>query len=188
MGQKRPHSDLGLPPGRELGPVARDRGIEFDLPTLDENQDAKCRNRLANGEDVHEGVTLPRSGPSAVHPSAPDVDDELSVEDDRHRGAELAAFEEIAHQRIPHGHEAPVTVAVDLWNARHAAIVTAASPRFRRLYKASTVQDRWLARSTAARQSVVLPMPGTPRIERAIAPIRTASRNWSTSASSSTRP
>ena len=90
----------------ELGPVARDRGVELEEPSVQEQKQANGHETLRPREDDLERVLLPAPARVTVGGPTPEVDDELAVTHDREGSAELAAVGEIAFELLPHRLEA----------------------------------------------------------------------------------
>ena len=114
--------------GGELGPVARHRRVEVDLPALHEHQHAErppspCRPRRRPPacRACHGRVRA-----SSIHP--PQRSTTGRPVDGCHRRAELAALAEVARERLAHRREALVAGALDLGAAR---TVTASRSRSR---------------------------------------------------------
>jgi hypothetical protein len=105
--------DLGLPGLGELGPVARDGGIEIEATLLDEAVGADRRQALGRRVGVDEGVALPFAGAGGVGEAAPEIDDELALERERDRRADLLLRFEALREDVADGLEAGIAVAVD---------------------------------------------------------------------------
>ncbi len=82
MGEQVSYEDAVLAVGRELGPVAGDRGVEVEQAAVDQDQCREIGHGLADRPDRGEGVLLPRDRPVPVEPAVPDVDEDLAVLDD----------------------------------------------------------------------------------------------------------
>src|SRR2546425_615824 len=73
----------------ELGPVASDGRVEIEQAGLDEPKRANGGDSLADGVEVDDRVSLPRSGPRGVGVACPQVDDSVPVDVDGKGSAHL---------------------------------------------------------------------------------------------------
>src|SRR5205807_2604966 len=113
-----PDGQVLLVRGPELGPVAGDRVVDLQQPLVDEPVGAEGRHRLADGEDVDQGVTLPGAGLGGVGVPSPEIDDDGPVDGDTDRASQLAAGREVAGERVVHEAEPRVAPALDRWRIR----------------------------------------------------------------------
>src|SRR5438445_13567785 len=102
-----------------MRPGGRRRRAQLGPPALDEGEGGEGRHRLADREDVHEGVALPRARPDPVRPPGPQVDDEPAFDGDRDRRTNLAVVTEIPGQRAAHLGKALIARAADLGDVGH---------------------------------------------------------------------
>ena len=101
--------------GGELGPVRGDRLVQVELTSVGEDQAAQRGHRLGGRPHVDDGVRLPR--PLAVvvgRRAAPQVDDQLAVDGQRHRRPDVALGLEVRLERVPHRLETRRDRSVDL--------------------------------------------------------------------------
>ena len=93
------HLDVLLAGRRELGPVLGDLAVEVELAPIGEHQRTQRGHRLGRRPDVDDRVALPRRRLRLVDVAAPQVDDELAVEDDGDRRADIEALVEVLRER-----------------------------------------------------------------------------------------
>jgi hypothetical protein len=115
------HGDVGLAVRRELGPVAGDRRVEIEEPTLDEPEDARRRDALRRRKDERERVLHPRPPGGAIGEPAPEIHDEPPAMVDRACRAHVAVAGEVLGERVAHFRETWLEGAVDL--DRHAGLL-----------------------------------------------------------------
>ncbi len=110
--------DLVLAVGRELRPVLRNGRVHVEQAALDQHEGAERHHRLGGRPHVGDRVLRPRHGLGGVGPAAPQVDDGLTVERDRHRRAEIGTARKVRREVLSHRDEALVTGAMDLGHRR----------------------------------------------------------------------
>ena len=82
-------------------------------PGVDQLQRQQRHERLPDGVEVDQRVVPPGRARRRVGPTADQVDHRHTVDHDAHRGADLPALAEVAHELLPHGAEAGVAVTAD---------------------------------------------------------------------------
>gem|GEM_PF-4955572 len=97
--------DPALSVGGELRPIARDRRVEVELPTVGDQQRGQRRHRLGRGIDVDDGVALPGARARFVGEATPDVDHRLAVQRDAEGCADVLAAREVGLELLAHGRE-----------------------------------------------------------------------------------
>src|SRR5262245_20971919 len=112
MGQEVAYGQAFLVRLSELRPVSGDRRVQIEQSGLDEAQRADRADRLTNRIEVNDRIALPRSRPRRVGVAAPEIDDGPAVDVDGQRRAHLEARDERLGERVAHGLERSVTVAV----------------------------------------------------------------------------
>src|SRR5205823_4525195 len=112
----------------ELGPVARDRGVEVELPPRDQDVGAQGNRPLGAGPEQADGVALPRPARAALGDAAPQVRDRLALDDDADRGADLAAFREVARELLLDRPKGGVTGTLDVHGSCRLRVRSSAKP------------------------------------------------------------
>jgi hypothetical protein len=98
----------------ELRPVGGDRRLRVELAAVDEHVPAQAGEPLGGGGDHDDGVPVPRPGFRRIRPAAPEVDDGLALDRDRHRGPDLVEQIPVGGERRSHTLEARIAVTLDL--------------------------------------------------------------------------
>ena len=110
--------DLVLAGGAELRPVPGDGRMEVQLAAIGQHQRAQGDHGLGGREDVDERVALPRPGARRILVAAPDVDNRLAIDEDRHRRTDVEALVDVAPEGLGHGAEAVLVFTIDLGHER----------------------------------------------------------------------
>ena len=106
MGKQMTHQHLALAALHELRPVARDRRIDIHQATARQHQQCEATHGLGGGEDVDEGVALPRRAALHILKATPQVDHQFVVHDHRHRCTDIAMRGEVARESLFDGRKA----------------------------------------------------------------------------------
>src|SRR5579863_8345918 len=79
----------------KFGPIADDGRVEVKLALVDEAMRADRSKPFGRGEDVDDGVAVPRTRAGLVGVAGPEVDDLFAIDGNRDGGAVLVTLFEI---------------------------------------------------------------------------------------------
>jgi hypothetical protein len=106
--------------GRELRPEAGDGRVQDDCAPLDQCEDEHGEHPLADRVGVHHRVAPPRPRALRIAVSAPEVDQDDTIDDDADGRADLAVVDEVRGKGLAHRTEASVAASVYARRAGHA--------------------------------------------------------------------
>jgi hypothetical protein len=100
VGERMANGGVLFAAGGELGPYRCDRVVEPDGAAVDELEQQRGDDGLADGVHVHERVVAPRLGRCGT---ADEVDHRLAVDQHAHGGPYVASLGEVVGERTLHG-------------------------------------------------------------------------------------
>ena len=138
-----------LPFAANSGQYLRDRGVNIQLAPVNQHQRGQAGHRLGRRPDIGDGVLGPRDRPGLVAKAAPHVDDDVAVDVQDERCAELLTRVQVPRQRGAHPLEPPVTPAVYVRHGRGPPPAAAGMPQCHRDpardRRQSLIRGRWPA-------------------------------------------
>jgi hypothetical protein len=119
MREQVAHRKRPLPRRGEPRPVVGHRGVEVELPLVDELVGRDRRDSLGGGIDVGERGPLPRLRPLRVDVTSPEIDDGVALDGHAQCHPHLRAALEAVVEYLAHALEAEIAVTLDRGGIAH---------------------------------------------------------------------